>query len=380
METCTAEFERLATTLGGVRCDGNPFITLTNPFDLANWTLPLIELLLVAGAAAGLVHAIRWRRRTGDPSNLIVWIASVLCLLLIEPIAYFPQWFGLENALGLTFAHNQFTVQFLYNRMPLYIVAMYPVFGYLSYVLIQRTGILRSNPVIAATTVAFTFHCFYEIVDTVGPQWRWWVWNADLATSKPALGSIPLVNLQAFSLGIPFAIALVTILLTRRRANVGVPLGVLGVCVLVWPVMFLTSAPSFVLDLAGMSTQSARSWATWGLVVVAGVVTVAALAANLRRGIPGDLPRDRFPLVASVVYLVASAVFWGAAIPDYLDARGGFTPDGAPIGSLPYAIVTFALSIALLVATHLDRAPASSDVAAPLDSQTSDRTEKGLVS
>ena len=60
----------------------------------------------------------------------MIWLAGIFCLLLIEPIAYFPQWFGLEEAMGLTFVHNQFSVQFLYDRLPLYIVAMYPFFGY----------------------------------------------------------------------------------------------------------------------------------------------------------------------------------------------------------------------------------------------------------
>ena len=33
---------------------------------------------------------------------------------------------------GVTFVHNLFSVQFFYDRMPLYIIAMYPVFGYIS--------------------------------------------------------------------------------------------------------------------------------------------------------------------------------------------------------------------------------------------------------
>jgi hypothetical protein len=62
--------------------------------------------------------------------------------------------------MGLTFVHNQFSVQFLYDRLPLYIVAMYPVYSYVAYVLVQRTGIFkRYNPLIAAVCVAFVFHC-----------------------------------------------------------------------------------------------------------------------------------------------------------------------------------------------------------------------------
>src|SRR5262249_5034876 len=143
VETCTAEFARLTAPLEGLRCDGNPFITIHNPFGLQNWTFPIIELLLVAGAIACLVHAVRWYRLRRDSSNLVVWSALVLALLLVEPITYFPQWFGLEQKMGLVFAHGQFSVQFLYDRLPLYIVAMYPVFGYVAYALVQRTGIFK---------------------------------------------------------------------------------------------------------------------------------------------------------------------------------------------------------------------------------------------
>src|ERR1700752_5136734 len=158
MDTCTAEFARLTRGLVGLRCDGAPFITLPDPFKLQHWSMPVIEALLIVGAIACLIHALRRRRDHGDSSNLVVWVASIFALLMVEPIAYFPQWFGLENSLGLTFVHNQFSVQFLFDRLPLYVVAMYPVYTYVAYVLIQRTGILnRYHPIVGATCVAFTF-------------------------------------------------------------------------------------------------------------------------------------------------------------------------------------------------------------------------------
>lgn len=140
MNTCTAEFARLSQGLGGLRCDGDPFVTFRSPFSLQSWTMPVIEALLVAGAIACLVHALRWRRTHGDSSNLVIWISGIVSLLLIEPIAYFPQWFGLQKAMGLTFVHNAFSVQFLYGRLPLYIVAMYPVYAYVAWVWCSAPG------------------------------------------------------------------------------------------------------------------------------------------------------------------------------------------------------------------------------------------------
>ncbi len=362
MDTCTAEYERLARGLGGLRCDGNPFITLTNPLRLQHWSMPAIEVLLIAGAVACLLHALRWRREHSDSSNLVVWIASVIALLLVEPIAYFPQWFGLQNSLGLTFVHNQFSVQFLFDRLPLYIVAMYPVYTYVSYVLIQRTGIFkRHNPIVGATCVAFAFHCLYEVVDTVGVQFRWWAWNQDLPTSVPALGVVPYLNIQAFSLGLPFGLALVTLVVSQRPAASGWPAtrNVALVCIFTWPVMFLSSLPAALLHLSGLSIVTARLVGTWLLIATAGAVSAVVLTREYvaRRRDPSRVPagvgQDYFALICVSVYLAACVVFWGAALPDYLRAVNGVTAGGAPTGSLTYGAVTFALSAAVTVACYL---------------------------
>ena len=362
MNTCTPEFAELSRDLAGLRCDGNPFITLRSPLSLQNWTMPVIELTLILGAIACLVHAVRRRRSHGDSSNLVVWISGMLCPLLFEPITYFPQWFGLEHSWGLAFVHNQFSVQFLYNRLPLYIVAMYPVYLCVSYALVQRAGIFsRYNPVIGATCVAFVFHCLYEVVDTVGPQLRWWVWNQNLPSAEPALGVVPLVNIQGFSLGLPFGLALVTLLVSKRIDAGGrrVARDVVLVCVLTWPIQVVSLLPATVISLAGASIVTARVVQTWLLIVVMGLVTVAALLGTYRarRDAPdvraNSSRRDWFVFACVAVYLVVAAVVWGAALPDYLAARGGVTPAGTPVGSLPYAIVTFVLSIALTSGVYL---------------------------
>lgn len=111
----------------GFDCAGaHPIVTLRNPAGLAGWTLPVLELLIVAGAVFALAHAIRRLRRDGDPTNLALWIASLVYLFVIEPPLYFPGWFGLDEPIGLMFSHNVFTVPFMFDRLPLYIGAFYP--------------------------------------------------------------------------------------------------------------------------------------------------------------------------------------------------------------------------------------------------------------
>src|ERR1700754_4048070 len=107
---CNATFDHVARQLGNFTCQDAPaFIHLRNPLALSNWTLPVLELMMVAGAVLALVHSIRRLRRDGDPTNLALWFATVLYLFVIEIPLYFPDIFGVQESLGVVFAHNVFT-------------------------------------------------------------------------------------------------------------------------------------------------------------------------------------------------------------------------------------------------------------------------------
>lgn len=89
------------------------FVHLRNPLELSNWTLPVLELMLVSGAVVALVHSICRLRREGDPVNLALLFATVVYLFVIEIPLYCPNVFGVQDRLGVVFAHNVFSVQFL---------------------------------------------------------------------------------------------------------------------------------------------------------------------------------------------------------------------------------------------------------------------------
>ena len=126
MAVCDPDFAQVADPLGGIPCETAPaLVSVRSPFDLANGTLPVVEALMVAGAVAAFVHAWLWWRRRGDPTNLALWSATVVYVLLLEPPLYFPEQFGLSDQVGLIFVHNLFSVQFLFDRLPLYIVALF---------------------------------------------------------------------------------------------------------------------------------------------------------------------------------------------------------------------------------------------------------------
>lgn len=355
---CSEPFRRMAEGLGGISCDAaNPVVALRSPLGLENWTLPVVEALMVAGAALALAHAIRTRRRTGDPSNLALWCAAVVYVLVLEPPLYFPHQLGIEDHLDLIFVHNVFSVDFLYDRMPLYIVALYPAGIYLATALVSRLGVFeRRGRVVGAVCVGFVHHCFYAPFDHIGPQLRWWAWNPDAAVSRPALGSVPLVSTVLFSLVAPALLVVAWRLVVAEPAARGA-LDDRGTWAWVWragatgavtPLLLgIAGAPVSYLTLAEDPNLTLMSVLLYGTIVAAAVVALPALAAGGRPAAQrtGDRLLDGYATVHGAVYLAVFAVLWLTALPDLLDAEGGVTADGAPVGSLPYALACAAVCV-----------------------------------
>ncbi|WP_231750720.1 hypothetical protein [Mycobacterium sp. NAZ190054] len=151
-EQCNPTFDLIASALGDFSCQGASAVGhLRHPLALSNWTLPVIELMMVAVAVAALAHSIQRWRRDGDPVNLSLWCATVIYLFVIEIPLYFPDVFGVADSLGVVFVHNAFTVQFLFERLPLYIVALYPAVVTIAYEIVRTLGVFRDRgPVIGA--------------------------------------------------------------------------------------------------------------------------------------------------------------------------------------------------------------------------------------
>jgi hypothetical protein len=86
-----------------------------------------------------------------------------------------------QDTVGVVFDHNVYTVQFLFDRLPLYIVALYPAVAMLAFEVVRALGVFRDRGiVVGAVCVGFVHLCFYEVFDHLGPQLRWWAWNEDV--------------------------------------------------------------------------------------------------------------------------------------------------------------------------------------------------------
>ncbi|OBI40739.1 hypothetical protein [Mycobacterium colombiense] len=351
---CSDDIERIANRLGFSCEHASPWVTLRNPVGLANWTMPVLELLIVAGAVLALWWAIRRLRRDRDPANIVIWFATVIYLLIVEPPLYFPTLFGVDDSIGAVFAHNVFTVQFMYDRLPIYIVALYPAMMTLAYEVVRSLGVFRDwGAVVGAVCVGFVHNCFYEIFDQLGPQLRWWAWNTDNAINRPMLASVPMSSVLLFATVGPACVALFTQLLVTRPIERGRVLRrmslagrTFGVAMLVPVGLVVANLP--ILLAGGEHPDSALRRALYFAILGAfAVVAIPILLRQWRNTAFTPGARNTFVAIFGSAFLLVLGALWLSAMPAYLKAAHGFTPDGTPTGNPAYAMACFLLAVAL---------------------------------
>ncbi|WP_372727384.1 hypothetical protein [Nocardioides sp.] len=367
--TCDPAAEALTRELGFDCHQVDPVVSFTHPADLANWTQPVLEVLIIGGAVFALVHAVRRLRREGDPTNLALWFASLVYLAVTEPPLYFPEWFGLDEIYGFIFAHNEFTVQFMYGRLPLYIVAFYPAISALAYELVRTLGIFaRRGALVGAIAVAFVCQVFYEVFDHLGPQLKWWAWNTDnVQVNHPMLASVPMTSMVLFA---SVSLGVLTYLVVRwvgvdadarpPRSGVSIALRTVAAGALTPLGMLIAGIP---FSLLGGDSPHVTAQA-WVLGVELGLIWLAGAWILLREWrSPGPVeppPLNAFVAVFPLAFVVVHSVLWLAALPAYLAAENGITEAGTPIGSGPYVIACFlAIDVLLMMLYRRRRRPAT---------------------
>ncbi|MFC8194135.1 hypothetical protein ACFUTV_01970 [Streptomyces sp. NPDC057298] len=356
--SCDSAAERLAGRLGFSCHDADPIVEFRNPFGLENGTMPFLELLIIGGAVFALVHAWRRWRRDGDPVNISLWFASLVYLAVIEPPLYFPSWFGLEEHVGFIFSHNVFTVQFMYDRLPLYIVAFYPALSQLAYEVVRVLGVFaRRGLLLGSLAVAFTCQAFYEIFDQLGPQLKWWAWNpGNEMINEPALASVPMNSMFLFASVSFGAMTYLVVRLVGTKDGRGTLTGpqtslrTVAAGVLTPLAMTVAGLPSNVFrggDQLGI--QQAILGAELALVWIVGLYLLAD-AWRARRTDPAPVASPLFAQTYPALYLGVHIVLWLVALPAYFAAANGITEQGTPIGSLWYTVLCTVAATGLIVA------------------------------
>ncbi|WP_194835842.1 hypothetical protein [Nocardia sp. XZ_19_369] len=373
-DLCPPTFSELATRLGFSCAESGGLAEFRNPAALENWTLPVLELTIVLGSVLALIYAIVRLRRHGDPTNLVLWFGATAYLFVIEPPLYFPSAFGIAEQVDTMFAHNVFTVDFLWGRLPLYIIAIYPLMATLAFEIVRMLGVFRRYGVfLGAACVGFVHHAFYEIFDHIGPQLRWWEWSVDNPLNQPMFDAVPLPSVVVFAALWPMSLAWCVQFFVGRQVEAGKQFSgpqLVGRTVVIG---LLASVGTFVLPLPatvfGMGSDAVRGFLYAAELFVLSVVAVVLLVRQwsaLRSGAstpPGY--RNRLVQAYALVYLGVMAVLWITALPDYFDAVDGITANGDPIGNLWYTIACFAIAIVTVVATFTVPQGKSRDHEAP---------------
>nr|WP_225933526.1 hypothetical protein [Mycolicibacterium pallens] len=352
-QQCTAAFDAIARPLGGFSCQHAPaFIHLRNPLELSNWTLPVLELMMVAGAVLALAHSIRRWRRDGDPTNLALWFATVVYLFVIEIPLYFPNLFGVQDQLGVVFAHNVFTVDFLFDRLPLYIIALYPAVVTLAFEIVRSLGVFRDRGVVVgAICVGFVHHCFYEIFDQLGPQLRWWAWNTENPINHPMFASVPMTSVFIFATLGPIVVTLLVMWLVGRRTPTGAGLAwrtaLAGVLVPVGLALLSIPTSLFGGDKPNTTAQVVIFVVELAIVAAIAVPVLARQWVRTRH----DFTPSWFVRIFGPLYLGVLGVVWISSLGAYFSANNGITADGTPTGSMVYTVVCFVVAL-LAVASN----------------------------
>ncbi len=349
-DLCTPTFADLAARLGFSCETAGGLVEFRNPFALENLTLPVLELTVIVGAVLALWYAVVRLRRHNDPTNIVLWFGAIAYLLIIEPPLYFPGAFGIADYVDTMFAHNVFTVEFLWGRLPLYIVAIYPMMATVAFEIVRGLGVFRRyGTLVGAVCVGFVHHAFYEIFDHLGPQLRWWEWTLDHPFAQPFFDSVPLPSVVVFATLWPMSLALCVQFFVGRHVDAG---RTFTGGQIVWRTVvvgLLASIGTAILPLpataaAGISGSTTVGGVVYALELV--VITVVAIPVLVKQWrSPEDKPaHSRLILGYAAAYLAVMAVLWVTALPNWFGATDGVTAAGDPIGSLWYTVVCFVIA------------------------------------
>ncbi|WP_327141520.1 hypothetical protein [Nocardia sp. NBC_01327] len=356
---CAPTFDQLAKSLGFSCQQAGGLVEFRNPFGLENWTLPVLECTVILGSILALVLAIV-RLRRGDPTNLVLWFGATAYLFIIEPPLYFPAAFGISGHVDTMFAHNVFTVDFLWGRLPLYIVAIYPFMATVAYEIVRMLGVFKQyGAFVGAVCVGFVHHAFYEIFDHLGPQLRWWEWSTKNSLNQPFFDSVPLPSVVVFAALWPMSLAFCVYWFAGRHVDRGRSFTGLQLTWRTIVIGLLASLGTFILPLPATIAGSFSTTAG-GVLYAAELIILSAVAAvvlfrqwqRLRQD-PADTPHYTNNLIRyySAAYLIVFAFLWATALPDFFNAVDGKTPNGDPIGNLWYTLACFAVAILCVLAT-----------------------------
>lgn len=358
-------FELVEEHFGGMNPEAfESFFYWNSPLALKHWTMNVIEILLVAGAVMGLIHAWQVWKRDRDISNIAVWFASVAFFVAMEVPLYFPELFGVDPE-RVFFIHNEFTAGFIFNQAPAYIVALYPALFYPTWLIVRNAGIFnqRFGLLLGAISAAAIYHVFYAIFDHFGPQYGWWLWDYEFEYLSISLGSVPLANKFGYSMMAPLAfnvsLGLILLPFIKKFAQKGGSLFLLPIVVVVTgfltPVLMMTLAVHKHI-IALVSPNAIQMEAIY-YALIASVMLIAVRQFWKRQDVfvwqkgKGTFVHN-YLLQFCGLYLITFIGLWLYGLGEYITAVDGWTDRGTPVGSIWYVMMCYVACIYFLKQTH----------------------------
>lgn len=314
-----------------------------HPFDsLLDSSFIAIELMILAGVILAVAHALREKKRTGSKGALITLLNCFLYGLSIDILSYYT----VEN-----FWHGEFSVMFLYNKLPLYIALFYPAFMYHSYMLIRR----YQFPLITeALSVGFFSSMMYLIFDNFGPMVNWWVWDVTDPSTWPYVNSVPLTSYHwFFTFTIAFALVnrFIAWELPQKAAKAKLSLGILLqpiATILLGSLLFVP----YNLFAKNMPPYNSVPWAQ-NLTAASWVhMLTFAFAAwwFLTHWQKPRAPKDNLLLAFPFIYLMGHSYLYVAYFDAFLPAAGN--AQTLPLGNLVAVVLAIVGTALVTLVSH----------------------------
>jgi hypothetical protein len=173
----------------------NSLLYFNSASELLDWSFLAIQGIIFIGVIISIIHALKYKQKTGSNSALLTLLACFLYGLTMDILSYYT----VEN-----FWHGEFSIMLLFNKLPLYIACFYPAFMYHAYMIIKRYDF---SPLTEAICVGFYSGLMYLIFDNLGPILGWWIWDTSDPTTLPYINSVPLTSYHwFFTFSIAFAL------------------------------------------------------------------------------------------------------------------------------------------------------------------------------
>jgi hypothetical protein len=311
-------------------------ISFNAPGALLDWSFLAIEAILVIGIACAIAHAVRHRKQHGSSSALLTLLGCFTYGLLMDIASYYT----VEN-----FWHGEFSVMFLYNRLPLYIALFYPAFIYHACMTIRRYGF---SPLVEAISVGFYGGLTYLIFDNLGPMLDWWIWDRSDPTTWPYLNAVPITSyFWFFSFTGTFAFVSRIICwdwVAQGRSSRLIAAGVAAIPILVCVGGMLLFVPYNLLANNHMLPQAAALYAI--LFTLAGFVFVF----HFRKP---NVGRDRLLMVFPLIYVVGHLYIYIAKFDIYFSVEAnGLSHEGLAVGNLLAAVAAMIGSLTITLLSH----------------------------